>query len=200
MVLGPAPRSVKPELPEVDSASKPIEGILAGFERVASQHLLGCCRRAAVIPKNCSIVAHGPEKQALPQFCATGGASSRRVDASAFLARYDALDAALVARGFPATSPWWRKQIERFVRSGRRRWVIRAGRRAGKSSTLCRLAVAWALWGTWQVPPGDTAVIPFVSVDRSEAAARLKTIAEFSGPWASTPSLGATSSSCPIAG
>lgn len=102
----------------------------------------------------------------------------RRLDSDAFLARYDALDAALVARGFPATSPWWRKQIERFVRSARRRWIIRAGRRAGKSSTLCRLAVAWALWGTWHVPPGDTAVIPFVSVDRSEAAARLKTIAE----------------------
>lgn len=93
-----------------------------------------------------------------------------------FLARYDALDAALVAAGFPATSPWWRKQIERFFGSARRRWVIRAGRRAGKSSTLCRLAVAVALWGAWSVPPGDIAVIPFVSVDRDEASARLRTI------------------------
>ncbi len=104
--------------------------------------------------------------------------TTKRFDPAAFLARYDALDAALVARGFPATSPWWRAQIERFVRSGCRRWVIRAGRRAGKSSTLCRLAVAWALWGSWHVPPGDTAIVPFVSVDRGEAAARLKTIAE----------------------
>ncbi len=103
---------------------------------------------------------------------------SRRFDPAAFLARYDALDAALVARGFPPTSPWWRAQIERFAHSDCRRWVIRAGRRAGKSSTLCRLAVAWALWGSWHVPPGDTAVIAFVSVDRSETAARLKTIAE----------------------
>ena len=102
----------------------------------------------------------------------------KRFDPAAFLARYDALDAALVKAGFPASSPWWRAQIERFVRSGCRRWVIRAGRRAGKSSTLCRLAVAWALWGSWFVPPGDTAIIPFVSVDRGEAAARLKTIGE----------------------
>jgi hypothetical protein len=94
-----------------------------------------------------------------------------------FLARYDALDRALVAAGFPPTSPWWRDQLGRFFRSGRRRWVIRAGRRAGKSSTLCRLAVAVALWGDWSVPPGDVAVIPFVSVDRDEASARLRTIA-----------------------
>jgi hypothetical protein len=99
-------------------------------------------------------------------------------DAVKFLGRYDRLDKALVAVGFPPTSPWWRKQLDRFLRAGRRRWVIRAGRRAGKSSTLCRLAVAVALWGSWSVPPGDVAVIPFVSVDRDEASARLRTIAE----------------------
>ena len=93
-----------------------------------------------------------------------------------FLRHFDAMDRALVAEGFPATSPWWRAQIERFLRRGCRRWVIRAGRRAGKSSTLCRLAVAWAKWGPWSVPPGDTAVIAFVSVDRDEASARLRTI------------------------
>lgn len=93
-----------------------------------------------------------------------------------FLARFDALDALLVQHGFPPTSPWWRQQIARFFGLGRRRWVIRAGRRAGKSSTLARLAVAWALWGAWSVPAGDIAVVPFVSVDRDEAAARLRTI------------------------
>lgn len=94
-----------------------------------------------------------------------------------FLARLASLDAALVARGFPPTSPWWRAQLERFVSAGRRRWTVRAGRRAGKSSTLCRLAVAWALWGQWSVPPGDIAVVPFVSVNKDEASARLRTIA-----------------------
>ena len=96
----------------------------------------------------------------------------------AFLKRYDALDRVLVAAGMPATSRWWRAEIERFMRSGRRRWIIRAGRRAGKSSTLCRLAVCWALWGVWKVPLGDVAVIPFVSVDREEAGARLRTIGD----------------------
>ncbi|HVU05228.1 MAG TPA: hypothetical protein VHE30_25945 [Polyangiaceae bacterium] len=99
-----------------------------------------------------------------------------RFDAEAFLARFWAMDAALVSAGFPAISPWWRAQIERFVRSGCRRWVIRAGRRAGKSTTLSRLAVAWAWFGEWSVPAGDRAVIPFVSVSKDEASARLATI------------------------
>jgi hypothetical protein len=95
-----------------------------------------------------------------------------------FLAKYDRLDRVLVAAGFHPTSPWWRRQLDRFLRSGRRRWVIRAGRRAGKSSTLCRLAVVVALWGSWKIGPGEAAIIPFVSVDRDEAGARLRTIAE----------------------
>ncbi len=102
---------------------------------------------------------------------------SDRAWVAAFLRRYDALDKALVAAGFPATSTWWRAEIERFFQGGCRRWVIRAGRRAGKSSTLCRLAVAWALYGSWSVPLGDVAVIPFVSVSKDEASARLRTIA-----------------------
>lgn len=102
--------------------------------------------------------------------------SGQRLDVDAFLRAYDQLDAQLVAHGFPATTPWWRAQIERFMRSRCRRWVIRAGRRAGKSSTLCRLAVAWALVAPWFVPPGDVAVIAFVSVDNKEASARLGTI------------------------
>lgn len=102
-------------------------------------------------------------------------------DAAAFLARFDAMDRALVSVGFPATSPWWRSEIERFVRAlgdsrRLRRWVLRVGRRGGKSSTLCRLAVAWALWGAWVIPPGDTAIVPFVSTDRTEASGRIRTI------------------------
>lgn len=102
----------------------------------------------------------------------------RRGWADVLLRAYDAQDRALVAAGSPATSRRWRADIERFLRSGRRRWVIRAGRRAGKSSTMCRLAVVVALWGGWSVPPGDIAVVAFVSVSRDEAAARLRTISE----------------------
>ena len=99
-------------------------------------------------------------------------------DVDAFLAAYDRLDAVLVKAGFPATSPWWRQEIERFFRARKRRWVIRAGRRAGKSSTLCRIAVCWALTGSWHVPVGDTAVVPFISLDRDEASGRIRTIGE----------------------
>jgi hypothetical protein len=61
---------------------------------------------------------------------------------NAFLDRFDAMDRALVAAGFPATSPWWRSRLERFLRTGKKRWVLRVGRRGGKSSTLSRLLTA----------------------------------------------------------
>lgn len=95
-----------------------------------------------------------------------------------FIAFFEAICAELEAAGFPAVSPWWAKEIRRFLLSGRKRWIVRSGRRAGKSTTMSRLAVAWALYGAWSVPPGDTAVIPFVSVDRSEAAGRIRTIGD----------------------
>lgn len=95
-------------------------------------------------------------------------------------AAYQEIDASLVAAGFEPTSPWWLEQLgrvfNRHQRRALRRWVIRAGRRGGKSSTLCRLAVLVALFGEWSVPPGDTAVIAIVSVKTDEAAARLRTI------------------------
>jgi hypothetical protein len=92
------------------------------------------------------------------------------------LARFDEVDAALVAKDFPPTSPWWRETFERWYRSGRRQLVVRAGRRAGKSSSFCRLAVVEALYGQHDVPPGDTGVVAIVSTDRTEAAARLTTV------------------------
>ncbi len=111
---------------------------------------------------------------------------ARRVNAKAMqrptrtvddlLERYDEIDARLVDAGFPATSEWWRVEIERFLRSGKRRWIDRVGRRGGKSSTTTRLVICWALHGDWSVPAGDIAVVPFVSVDRTEASMRLRTI------------------------
>jgi hypothetical protein len=103
-----------------------------------------------------------------------------KFDPATFLRRYAAMDRALVAvprtPAWPATSPWWNREIRRFFLAGVRRWVIRAGRRGGKSSTLCRLAVAWALYGAWSVPPGDVAVVAVISIDRDEASKRLRTI------------------------
>lgn len=95
-----------------------------------------------------------------------------------FLAKLWKQDSLLARAGFPPMSPWWREQVERFMSARRRRWVLRVGRRGGKSSTLCRLAVGWALYGSWSVPLGDVAVVAFVSIDRDEAAARLRTIGD----------------------
>lgn len=86
------------------------------------------------------------------------------------------LDVKLVAAGMPALSRWWRETLTRFLLSGRRRLVLRVGRRGGKSSSLCRLAVVLALWGGHVIPPGDIGVVAFVSVRADEAARRLRTI------------------------
>lgn len=88
------------------------------------------------------------------------------------------VDARLVHAGFPAISHFWRKTLERFYLSGRRRLVLRVGRRGGKSSTLARVAVIETLFGDHGVPPGDVGVFAFVSVTRREARQRLATIAE----------------------
>ena len=83
-----------------------------------------------------------------------------------------------MARGWPALSPWWKEQLRRLYASGKRRLVIRAGRRGGKSSTLCRVAVCEALYGQHDIPPGDVGVFAFFSVSMREARERLRTISE----------------------
>ncbi|NOU30979.1 MAG: hypothetical protein HOO96_24030, partial [Polyangiaceae bacterium] len=90
--------------------------------------------------------------------------------------RFLALDAHLVTKGFPATSPWWKETIRRWLTSGKRQLVARVGRRGGKSSTLTRLGVVLALFGEHQVPPGDVGTVAVVSVSRSEANQRLRLI------------------------
>ena len=100
-------------------------------------------------------------------------AAPSRTEMTAHLA---ALDRALVAKGWPALSPWWSETVASFITSGKRQLVLRVGRRGGKSSSLSRLAVAYALYGPFQVPPGDIGWVSFVSVSRDEAAQRLRTI------------------------
>lgn len=79
----------------------------------------------------------------------------------------------LVRSGFHRMSKWWRSEIERFLRSGRRRWVIRVGRRGGKSTSLCRLLIAWVRSKMWSIPPGEVAIIPIVSKNMKEAKDRV---------------------------
>jgi hypothetical protein len=88
----------------------------------------------------------------------------------------DAQEERLVQGGFHRMSKWWRFEIERFLRSGKNRWIIRVGRRGGKSTSLCRLFVAWARSGMWAIGPGEVATIPIVSKNEKEAADRLLNI------------------------
>jgi hypothetical protein len=111
---------------------------------------------------------------------AEAAASSPRKPAASraaeMIARYEALDRALVAKDFPATSPWWMAQVRRYFESGRRQIVLRVGRRGGKSTTLCRIGVVEALYGGHRVPPGDLGVVAVISLSRDEAAQRLRTV------------------------
>jgi hypothetical protein len=86
------------------------------------------------------------------------------------------LESTLTPKGFPAMSPWWHSTLREFYESKRRQLVLRCGRRGGKSSTLCRVAVLEGLYGEHKVPPGDTGIIGIVSVTIDEARQRLKTI------------------------
>lgn len=97
--------------------------------------------------------------------------------AAELMRRFDALNVALVAKGFPPTSPWWRARIREFYRTGKRRFITRVGRRGGKSSTYSRLAVVEALYGQHAVPPGDVGVVAIISARRPDALERLRTIA-----------------------
>ncbi len=101
---------------------------------------------------------------------------SGRSHAEEILHRYAEVDAKLVAAGFPPTSPWWLETFARWYRTGRRQAVVRAGRRAGKSSSLSRLGVVEALYGRHKVPPGDTGVVALISTRREEAGERIATI------------------------
>lgn len=88
------------------------------------------------------------------------------------------LEAALVAAGFHSTSKFMLNELLRFVQACVPSWVWTIGRRGGKSSTIARLGVAQAVYGDWEVPPGDVGVVAIVSVSLAEAKQRLKTIRE----------------------
>lgn len=95
---------------------------------------------------------------------------------SDFFTRYSQLDQRLIQAGFPPTSPWWCETIKEFYASSKRQLVLRVGRRGGKSSTLCRVAVAEALWGQFEIPPGDIGVVAIISVNKNQASERIRTV------------------------
>ena len=89
------------------------------------------------------------------------------------------IDGVLVKKGFVGLSPWWRDTLRTFYEGGKRQCVLRVGRRGGKSSTLCRVAIAEALGGEHVVPKGEVAFVAIVSVSRDEASQRLRMIKSF---------------------
>lgn len=93
------------------------------------------------------------------------------------LSELTALDAVLTSMGWPALSEWWVATFVSFVVSACRTLVARVGRRGGKSSSICRFAVAFALsYDVGAIPPGDVGVVAFISTRADEAAQRLRTI------------------------
>lgn len=92
------------------------------------------------------------------------------------LANLPALERALQAAKFPAMTAWWRETFERFYSSRQRQLVLRVGRRGGKSTSLCRIAVLEALFGEHQPSPGDLLTVAIISVDRREATGRMRTV------------------------
>jgi len=98
------------------------------------------------------------------------------MNAPSFLRKFFAIDASLAASGQPPLSAFWRATIERFVKSRKRTLVVRAGRRSGKSLTMCKLAIAFALLGKWTIPPGELAAVAIVSVSLAEAQNKLRLI------------------------
>lgn len=85
-------------------------------------------------------------------------------------------EARLVAAGFHLISPWWLSTVEAFLASLKRWLLILAGRGAGKSTMLTRLAVVLALFSPRRIPPGQTWIWPFVSVRPGDAKKRLEEI------------------------
>lgn len=95
----------------------------------------------------------------------------------------------LTLAGWPEMSEWWEKRLARVYTSNwiarerlyrpelqRRSAVWRVGRRGGKSSTICRVAVYECIFGEHEVPPGDVGVYAIISAERPQAKERVNTI------------------------
>jgi hypothetical protein len=97
-------------------------------------------------------------------------------DQATFLRRLWAMEDALIKAGLRAMPPWWRETLGRFYLSGRRRLVVRKGRRVFASTCVApRLAVAEMLFGEHEHIPGTPPIVyAFLSVKRDEAANRLR--------------------------
>lgn len=102
--------------------------------------------------------------------------AKRRLSPPNLYQRFCELDSKLIEKKFPPTSEFWLETLRAFWDSRKRQLVLRVGRRGGKSSTLCRVAVCEALFGQFDIPPGDIGVVAIVSVNIKQAAERIRNI------------------------
>lgn len=80
------------------------------------------------------------------------------------------LDGLLASRpGAHPMSAWWRWSLGEWYASGKPVYLGRIGRGGGKSTTQTEVVVTETLFGERDVPPGETWIWPFLSVDMSEA-------------------------------
>lgn len=84
----------------------------------------------------------------------------------------------LHAGGLPAPLPWWDDQVGRYYASGAKRFAARVGRGGAKSTTIVEIAINEAVFGDWDIPAGEVHFFAIVSQNKSEAAQRLRQIAE----------------------
>jgi len=141
-------------------------------ERIELAEAEGGARRArppAAIPK-AARTTRKEEPEGLDAAAFEREAAEHGGGAYGYLA---AVDARLTARGFPSMSPWWRSQVQAFYASGKRWMVVMAGRGAGKSTSLVRIAATEALFTPRVIPPGQRWIWPFISVATSDARRRI---------------------------
>jgi len=77
---------------------------------------------------------------------------------------------------WPDMSPFWVKTIALCYFAGRLNNLFRVGRRGGKSSSICRVALYECLEGDHQIPAGDTGVFAIISALLPQAKDRIKTL------------------------
>jgi hypothetical protein len=101
-------------------------------------------------------------------------------DSARFVRSYRQLDALLVERGLPPTPEKWIEWLGELEHSGKRRAVVRKGRRVFASTCFApRLAVCEMLFGEhFHVPGTPPLKYAFLSVKKDEAAERLVGVSE----------------------
>lgn len=78
---------------------------------------------------------------------------------------------------WPPMSPWWRKVVGRVYFFNKPEIVARVGRRGGKSTTLCRVAVYEAVYAKHRDSASERGYFAIISAERAQAQERLLTCA-----------------------